>query len=86
MACITLAEYFPSVQDGGQNSLSVYSRNMCKPLKDKPPTGEAVVSVLILSTLRLLMVMWTPAHSDTNPKLLVTSFISISSQISPEKL
>lgn len=57
MAWITLAEYSPSVQDRGQNSLSICSRNVCKPLKDKPPTGEAVVSILIVSTLRLLMVM-----------------------------
>lgn len=57
MTQITLGEYFPSEQDRAQNSLSVDIRNVCKPLKGKPPIGEAVASLFVLSPIRLLVVM-----------------------------
>lgn len=57
MTQITLGEYFPSVQDRAQNFLSVDSRNLCKPLKDKPPIGEAIASIFVLSPVTLLVEM-----------------------------
>lgn len=57
MTQITLGEYFPSVQDRAQNFLSVDSRNLCKPLKDKPPIGEAIASIFVLPPVTLLVEM-----------------------------
>lgn len=51
MAWMSWLSIFPVCKtDGGPNSLSGSSKDMCKALKDKPPTGKAVVSILVLST------------------------------------
>lgn len=63
MTKITLSEYFPSMQDRAQNSLSVDSRNVCKHLKDKPPIGKAVASVFVLPSIMLLVIIRTLALS-----------------------
>lgn len=57
MTEIILSAYFPSVQDIAQGSLSVDSRNVYKPLKDRPSVGKAVASIFVLSPIMLLVVM-----------------------------
>lgn len=75
MTEITLSEYFPSVKDIAQNSLSVDSRNIYKPLKDKPPTGKAVASIFVLSHNFIGGNVNTCPLMDVSLKILATSFI-----------
>lgn len=46
-----------------QSSLCVDSRNVYKPLKDRPPIGKAVASIFVLSPIMLLVIMGTLAPS-----------------------
>lgn len=86
MTEITLSEYFPSVQDTAQNAPSVHSRNVCKPLKDKPPTGKVVASIFVLYPVMLLVVMQTPAPSWTLASKFWSPILFIFSDKSRETL